>query len=117
MGALVLALTGVAYSTRRTGGSILATLHMLASKRPVACGSLFHIMRVCELFRLPLQLNSAAIIVAHNHPSSTCLASPEDINVTRLLIQAGELLEIEVLDHLIIGQGTWMSMREQRLGW
>jgi DNA repair protein RadC len=75
------------------------------------------IVRVCELFRLPLQLNSAAIIVAHNHPSSTCLASPEDINVTRLLIQAGGLLEIEVLDHLIIGQGAWMSMREQRLGW
>ena len=75
------------------------------------------VVRVCEVFRLPLQLNSAAIIVAHNHPSSTCLASPEDINVTRLLIQAGELLEIEVLDHLIIGQGAWMSMREQRLGW
>src|SRR5947209_19017857 len=75
------------------------------------------VVRVRELFRLPLQLNSAAIIVAHNHPSSTCLASPEDINVTRLLIQAGELLEIEVLDHLIIGQGAWISMREQRLGW
>jgi DNA repair protein RadC len=75
------------------------------------------VVRVSEVFRSPLQLNSAAIIVAHNHPSSTCLASPEDINVTRLLIQAGGLLEIEVLDHLIIGQGAWMSMREQRLGW
>jgi DNA repair protein RadC len=75
------------------------------------------IVRVCELFRLPLQLNSAAIIVAHNHPSSSCHASPEDIDVTRTLVQAGELLEIEVLDHLIIGQGAWMSMREQRLGW
>jgi DNA repair protein RadC len=75
------------------------------------------IVRVGELFRLPLQLNSAAIIVAHNHPSSGCQASPEDIEVTKLLIQAGELLEITVLDHLIIGQGAWMSMREQRLGW
>src|SRR5438876_7992338 len=74
------------------------------------------VVRVGELFRLPLQLNSAAIIVAHNHPSSSCHASPEDIDVTRTLIQAGELLEIEVLDHLIIGQGAWMSMREQRLG-
>jgi DNA repair protein RadC len=77
----------------------------------------FHIMRVCELFRLPLQLNSAAIIVAHNHPSSSVQVSPEDIDVTRILIQAGELLEIEVLDHLIIGQGRWMSMREQGLCW
>src|SRR5689334_21601619 len=75
------------------------------------------IVRVCELFRLPLQLNSAGIIIAHNHPSSSCLASPEDIDVTRTLIQAGELLETEVLDHLIIGKGRWMSMREPGLGW
>ena len=75
------------------------------------------VVRVCELFRLPLQLNSAAIIVAHNHPSSGCVASQEDIEATKLLIQAGELLEIAVLDHLIIGQGRWVSMREQGLGW
>ena len=75
------------------------------------------VVRVCELFRLPLQLNSAAIIVAHNHPSSSTQASPEDIDVTRMIIQAGEFLQIEVLDHLIIGQGAWMSMREQRLCW
>ena len=90
---------------------------MLVSKMPFAHGGLFHIIRVCELFRLPLQLNSAAIIVAHNHPSSSCQASPEDIDVTKLLIKAGQLLEIEVLDHLIIGQGRWMSMRQQGLGW
>jgi DNA repair protein RadC len=70
------------------------------------------ILRVCELFRLPLQLNSAAIIVCHSHPSGIPQASPEDIDVTRLLIQAGELLEIAVLDHLIIGQGRWISMRD-----
>ncbi|GAC1349436.1 MAG: hypothetical protein NVSMB27_22570 [Ktedonobacteraceae bacterium] len=75
------------------------------------------VVRMCELFRLPLQLNSAAIIVAHNHPSADMVASPEDIDVTRTLIRAGELLEIEVLDHLIIGQGAWISMREQRQGW
>lgn len=75
------------------------------------------VVRACELFRLPIQLNSAAIIVAHNHPSGSVVASPEDIDATRRLIQAGELLEIEVLDHLIIGQGAWMSMREQQLGW
>ncbi len=75
------------------------------------------VVRVCELFRLPLSLNSAFIIVAHNHPSGIKQASQEDIEVTRSLIQAGELLQIEVLDHLIISQGAWMSMREQRLGW
>jgi len=75
------------------------------------------VVRVCELFRLPVSLNSASIIVAHNHPSGINQASPEDIDVTRSLIQAGEMLQIEVLDHLIISQGAWMSMREQRLGW
>ncbi len=75
------------------------------------------VVRVCELFRLPLLLNSAAIIVAHNHPSGGIQASPEDIDVTQSFIQAGELLQIEVLDHLIIGQGVWMSMRERQLGW
>ena len=74
-------------------------------------------LRVCELFRMPLQLNSAAIIVCHSHPSGIPQASPEDIDVTRLLIQAGELLEIAVLDHLIIGKGRWISMRDQGLGW
>ena len=76
------------------------------------------VVRISELFRLPLVLNSASIIVVHNHPSGDVLhASPEDIAVTRSLIRAGELMQIEVLDHLIIGQGRWMSMREQRMGW
>jgi DNA repair protein RadC len=75
------------------------------------------VVRVGEVFRLPLLLNSAAIIVAHNHPSGSTEASPEDIDVTRSFIQTGELLQVEVLDHLIICQGSWLSMREQRLGW
>lgn len=75
------------------------------------------VVRVAELFRLPLLLNSAAIIVAHNHPSGSILASPDDISVTSSLIEAGKLMQIEVLDHLIIGQGTWMSMREHKLYW
>jgi DNA repair protein RadC len=54
----------------------------------------------------------------HFHPSGDVIhVSPEDIAVTRSLIQAGELMQIEVLDHLIIGQGRWISLREQRLGW
>jgi DNA repair protein RadC len=75
------------------------------------------IVRVGELFRLPLLLNSASIIVAHNHPSGAIEASSEDVEATRSIVQAGELLQVEVLDHLIISQGTWLSMREQRLGW
>jgi len=43
--------------------------------------------------------------------------SPDDILITRQIIQAGQLLDIDVLDHLVIGQGRWVSMRERRLGW
>ena len=74
------------------------------------------VVRVSEVFRLPLRLNSAAIIVAHCHPSGSTTPSPEDLTVTNLLVQAGRLLDIEVLDHLIIAQGRWLSLREQRLG-
>ena len=75
------------------------------------------VVRIGEVFRLPLLLNSESIIIAHCHPSGSTTPSPEDIEVTRLLIQAGKLLEIEVLDHLIIGRGRWVSLREQRLAW
>src|SRR5947209_5991116 len=75
------------------------------------------VVRAGEIFQLPILLKRASIIVAHNHPSGATEASPEDIEVTRALIEVGKLLEIELLDHLIIGQGVWMSMRERQLGW
>lgn len=75
------------------------------------------VVRVAEVFRLPMGLNSASIIVAHSHPSGSPQASPEDIKVTKALVKAGHLLQIEVLDHLIIAHGSWLSMRDHRLGW
>lgn len=73
-------------------------------------------VRTGELFRLPLLLNSASIIVAHNHPGGMPDPSDGDIVVTQQIVQAGLLLQIEVLDHLIIAQGSWVSMRDKRLG-
>lgn len=73
-------------------------------------------IRIAEVFREPIRRTSAAIIVAHNHPSGDASASPEDVAVTRQIVQAGKLLGIDLLDHLIIGQGRWVSLREQRLG-
>jgi DNA repair protein RadC len=75
------------------------------------------VVRVAEVFRLPMALNSASIIVAHSHPSGSPQASQEDIKVNKALVKAGHLLQIEVLDHLIIARGSWLSMRDQRLGW
>jgi DNA repair protein RadC len=73
-------------------------------------------IRVGEVFRDAIKRNCAAIIVAHNHPSGDPTPSPEDVEVTRQLVAAGKLLDIEVLDHLIIGQQRFVSLRERGLG-
>lgn len=74
------------------------------------------VIRVGEVFKEALKLNSAAIIIVHNHPSGDPTPSPEDVMVTRQIIAAGQLLDVEVLDHLVIGHGRFTSMREKGLG-
>ena len=74
------------------------------------------VMRVGELFREAIRLNSAALIVAHNHPSGDPTPSAEDVHVTRQIVEAGKLLNIDVLDHLVIGQQRWVSLKERGLG-
>jgi DNA repair protein RadC len=72
---------------------------------------------VAEVFREAVIENAPQIIVVHNHPSGDPVPSPEDVQVTRSIVQAGKLLEITVLDHIVIGaQGRWMSLRERGLG-
>jgi DNA repair protein RadC len=73
-------------------------------------------VRTGELFRVPLLLNSASIIMVHNHPGGVPDPSEDDITVTQQVVQAGAILQIEVLDHLIIAQGGWVSMRDKRVG-
>ena len=73
-------------------------------------------IRVGEVFREAIRRNCACIVVAHNHPSGDPTPSPEDISVTRQLAEAGRLLGIEVMDHLIIAAHRWISMRDRRLG-
>lgn len=73
------------------------------------------VVRVSELFRDAIRQNAAAIIVAHNHPSGDPTPSPEDVTVTRNIISAGKMLDIEVLDHLVIGQQRYVSLKERGL--
>lgn len=68
-----------------------------------------------ELFREALGCNGASVIVAHNHPSGDPTPSKEDITITKRLVQAGEYIGIEVLDHMIIGDGRWVSLKERGL--
>ncbi|MEM9954208.1 MAG: DNA repair protein RadC [Chloroflexota bacterium] len=74
------------------------------------------VLRVSELYREAIIRNSPAMILAHNHPSGDVMPSPEDIDLTRDMVSAGELLDIQLIDHLIIGQSNWLSLRERGLG-
>jgi len=65
-----------------------------------------------EVFRLAVMTAANAIVLAHNHPSGDSSPSQGDIKVTRDLIRGGQLLKIEVLDHVVIGQGNRSSLRE-----
>jgi DNA repair protein RadC len=74
------------------------------------------IIRIAEVFRPALLVNAPAIILSHCHPSGQTDPSPEDVQVTRTINQAGQLLGIEVLDHIIVGQDSWVSLKERGLG-
>lgn len=73
-------------------------------------------VRVGELFKTPIRRNAAALIVVHNHPSGDPAPSPDDIAITRAIVQAGKLLDVEVLDHVVIGRGRYVSLKERGLG-
>jgi DNA repair protein RadC len=74
------------------------------------------IIRPAEVFREAIKVNATALVVAHNHPSGDPTPSPEDVQVTRTLVEAGKMLGIELLDHIIIGQQKFVSLKERGLG-
>ena len=73
-------------------------------------------VHVGELFKPAIRRGASAIIIAHNHPSGDPTPSPDDVAVTRAILQAGKLLGIDVLDHIVIGLGRWVSLKERGLG-
>jgi len=72
------------------------------------------VVRIGELFREALRQNAPCIILVHNHPSGDPTPSSDDISMTRQAIEAGELLDIEVLDHIVIAHGKFVSMKEEK---
>lgn len=74
------------------------------------------VVRIGEIFRAAVRANCASIIVLHNHPSGDPTPSPEDVRVTEMIVEAGRLLDIEVLDHLVIGRNRFVSLKERGLG-
>jgi DNA repair protein RadC len=73
-------------------------------------------IRISEIYRPAIQRMAPAIIALHNHPSTDPTPSPDDVAVTRAMVQAGKLLDISLLDHLIIGGNRWISLKERGLG-
>lgn len=85
-------------------------LHVLAS------GSLESVtVEPREVFKAAMTNNAYVIIAFHNHPSGDPEASAEDIAITKRLKEVGEILNIKLIDHLIIGEGKWFSMKEAKL--
>jgi DNA repair protein RadC len=96
---------------------LLDTRNRVLDIVPLYKGSLnTSVVRVGEIFRPAVEAPAAAIIVAHNHPSGDPSPSPEDVNVTRQLVKAGNLLDIAVLDHLVIAAHRYVSLKERGLG-
>lgn len=97
---------------------LLDTKNRVLAMPTVYRGSLHTtVIRVTELFREAVRQNCAALILAHNHPSGDPTPSPEDVAITREIVQAGKLLDIDVLDHLVIGAGQkFVSLKERGLG-
>ncbi len=73
-------------------------------------------VRVGEVFKAAIRRNATSMIVVHNHPSGDPTPSPDDVAVTRAFIQAGKLVDVEVLDHIVIGGWKWVSLKEKGLG-
>ena len=73
-------------------------------------------VRIAEVFREAIRQNSTRIILVHNHPSGDPTPSPDDVRLTEQTVQAGQLLDIEVLDHLVLGHQRYVSLKERGLG-
>ena len=96
---------------------LLDTKNYVTRITDVYAGSLnAAVVRIGEVFRSAIRANSASIIVVHNHPSGDPTPSPEDVRVTEMIVEAGRLLDIDVLDHIIIGRNRFVSLKERGLG-
>lgn len=95
---------------------LLDTKHRVLDLVTVSVGSLDHtFMAPREVFRDALLANAAALVLAHNHPSGDPEPSGDDERLTRRLVRAGEVIGIEVLDHLVVGGRRWVSLARRGL--
>ena len=92
----------------------LNTKNKIVGVHTISIGSLnASIVHPREVFKAAMLNNANSIICLHNHPSGDPKPSQEDIKITRRLVEAGEIIGIEVLDHVVIGDGRYISLKEQ----
>jgi len=94
---------------------VLDTKNRILAIDPVAVGSLdAALITMREVFKTAIIIGAAALIIVHNHPSGVTTPSPEDEAITATIQQAGKLLGIEVLDHIILASDRgWTSLRQR----
>src|SRR5438105_4378918 len=91
----------------------LTTKHRVIAYHEVSRGTLdTTLVHPREVFKAALLANAAAIILAHNHPSGDPTPTADDIEVTRRLAATGQVIGIEVLDHIVVGDGRYYSFKE-----
>ncbi len=96
---------------------LLDTKHRVLGVRTVYQGTVNEArVRIAEVFRVAIRHNAVALVAVHNHLSGDPTPSAADVTLTAELARAGSLLDVEVLDHLIIGQGRHVSLRRLGLG-
>ncbi len=96
---------------------LVNTRNQLLAIRPVYVGNVSMAqVRMAELFRDAVRENAPSIVLVHNHPSGDPSPSAEDIALTKQAVQAGELMQLEVLDHIIIGEKRFVSMKQMGMG-
>ncbi len=94
----------------------LGARHQVLRAELVALGSLNSAsVQPREIFRGAIEAAAAAIVLAHNHPSGDPEPSEEDVRLTRRLRRCGETLGVELLDHVVLGEDRWVSLRERRI--
>lgn len=92
------------------------TKHQVLNTEMISLGSIDHtFMDPRGVFRGALIENAAAVVIGHNHPSGDPEPSQDDKMITRRLVKAGELIGIEVLDHIIFGGERWVSLARRRI--
>ena len=95
----------------------LDTKHRVKQMATVYQGSLNAAsVRVAEVFRMPVARLAASLVLAHNHPSGDPTPSPDDVRLTEVIVEAGSLLDIAVMDHLVIGRNRFVSLKERGMG-